>query len=161
MFSQPRWSTLEKYSYSWKDDRISSYFFLVLFFFLKIDLVIYFIYVSTLTLSSDTPEVGIISHYRWLWAIMWLLGTELRTSGRPVSALINWAISPASLVPILLHINKLCPSNLKAEESGSRWDWSTQPILGCQVYIRRPGNKTTATKQTRSIFISVTKIVWI
>jgi hypothetical protein len=47
-------------------------------------------------LSSDTPEDGIGSHYKWLWATMWLLGIELRTSGRAVrfSALNHWAISP-------------------------------------------------------------------
>jgi len=33
------------------------------FFFLRF---IYFMYVSTLELSSDTPEEGIRSHYRWL-----------------------------------------------------------------------------------------------
>jgi len=33
--------------------------------------------------------------YRWLWITMWLLGFELRTSGRSVSALNQWAISPA------------------------------------------------------------------
>jgi len=32
------------------------------FFFLKI----YLLYISTLLLSSDTPEEGIRSHYRWL-----------------------------------------------------------------------------------------------
>jgi hypothetical protein len=42
---------------------------------------------STLLLSSGTPEEGTRSHYRWLWATMWLLGVELRTSGRAVSAL--------------------------------------------------------------------------
>jgi hypothetical protein len=51
--------------------------------------------ISTLLLSSDTPEEGIRSHYRWLWATMWLLGIELRTSARAVSALNRWAISPA------------------------------------------------------------------
>jgi len=55
----------------------------------------YFIYVSTLSLSSDTPEEGIRFCYRWLWSTMWLLGFELRTSGRAVSALNHWAISPA------------------------------------------------------------------
>ena len=40
-------------------------------------------YMSTMLLSSDTPEGGIESHYRWLW----LLEIELRTSGRAVSAL--------------------------------------------------------------------------
>jgi len=53
-------------------------------------------YRSTLLLSSDTPEEGIRSHYRWLWATMSLLGFELRTSGRADSALNCWAISPAS-----------------------------------------------------------------
>ena len=31
-------------------------------------------YVDTLLLSVDTPEKDIESHYRWLWAIMWLAG---------------------------------------------------------------------------------------
>jgi len=48
---------------------------------------IYFMYVGALSLSADTPEEGIGSHYRWLRATMWLLGIELRTSGRAVSAL--------------------------------------------------------------------------
>jgi hypothetical protein len=51
---------------------------------------------STLSLSSDMPEEDSRSHYRWLWATMWLLGIEFRTSGRAVSALNHWAISPAS-----------------------------------------------------------------
>ena len=34
-------------------------------------------------------------HYRWLWATMWLLGIELRTSRRAVSALNLWAIALA------------------------------------------------------------------
>jgi hypothetical protein len=34
-------------------------------FFFK-DLFIYFMYMSTPLLFSDTPEEGIISHYRWL-----------------------------------------------------------------------------------------------
>ena len=60
------------------------------------ELFIYCMYVSTLELSSDTPEEGIIRpHYRWLWATMWLLGLELRASGRAVSPLNCWAISPA------------------------------------------------------------------
>jgi len=41
------------------------------------------------------------SHYRWLWAAMWLLGIELRTSGRAASALNHWAISPAPLTCFL------------------------------------------------------------
>ena len=45
-------------------------------------LFIYFMYVSTQSLSSDTSEEGIGSHYRCLWATTWLLGIELRTTGR-------------------------------------------------------------------------------
>ena len=33
------------------------------------------------------PEEGVRSHYRWLYATMWLLGIEVRTSGKAVSAL--------------------------------------------------------------------------
>jgi len=44
----------------------------------------------------QTPEEDSGSHYRWLWATMWLLGIELRTSGRGVSALNRWAISLSS-----------------------------------------------------------------
>jgi hypothetical protein len=53
---------------------------------------------GTLSLSSDTLEKGIGSHYRWLWDTMWVLGIELRTSGRAVSALNYWAISAAPLL---------------------------------------------------------------
>jgi hypothetical protein len=49
----------------------------------------------TRSLSSDTPEEGTESHYRWMRATMWLLGFELKTSGRAVSAVNHWAISPA------------------------------------------------------------------
>ena len=53
-------------------------------------------FMNTLPLSSDTPEEGIGSHYRRLWATMWLLGIDgLRTSGRVVSALNYRGISPA------------------------------------------------------------------
>jgi len=32
-------------------------------------------YMSTLSLSSDTAEEGIGSHYRWLWATVWDLNS--------------------------------------------------------------------------------------
>jgi hypothetical protein len=44
-------------------------------------------YMSTPLLSSDTPEEGIRSHYKWLRATVWLLGFELRTSRKAVGAL--------------------------------------------------------------------------
>jgi hypothetical protein len=56
--------------------------FPTLSFFLK-DF-IYLLYISTLSLSSDTPEEGVRFCYGWLWATMWLLGFELRTFGRAV-----------------------------------------------------------------------------
>ena len=61
---------------------------------------IHFMYVSTLWLLSDTPEEGIRSCYRWLWATMWMLGIELRISGRGASALNHWA----SLQPWFLDV---------------------------------------------------------
>ena len=75
-----------------------------LHFFLRF---IYFLYMSTLSLSSVTPEEGIGSHYRWLWATMWLLRIELRTSGRAASALNCWAISPAPPPSFLILVNNL------------------------------------------------------
>ena len=68
------------------------FFFQKIFYFYSF---IYLLFMCTLLLSSDTPEGCIRSHYRWLWATMWLLGSDLRTSGRVVSALNHWAISPA------------------------------------------------------------------
>ena len=58
-------------------------------------------YVSTLSLFSDTTEEGNRSHYRWLCSTMWLLGIKLRTSGRTVSALNHLAISPVPHTDIL------------------------------------------------------------
>jgi hypothetical protein len=55
-------------------------------------------YMGTLPLSSGTPEEGIGSHYRWLWATMWLLGIELRTSGKAGVLL----TTEPSLQPLLL-----------------------------------------------------------
>jgi hypothetical protein len=54
----------------------------------KKDLFTYFMYMSTTLLPSERPEEGIrflqmvVSHHT-----MWLLGLELRTSGRGVGAL--------------------------------------------------------------------------
>ena len=54
-------------------------------------------YVSILSLLLDTPEEGIRSHYRWLWAILWLLEIELRISGRTASVLNHWTMSSVLL----------------------------------------------------------------
>jgi hypothetical protein len=54
-----------------------------------------------MTLSTCSPEEDIRSHYRWLWATMWLLKIELRTSDRAASALNHWAISPAQTANVV------------------------------------------------------------
>ena len=41
----------------------------------------------SVALFRELIKEDIESHYRWFEATMWLLGTELRTSGRAVSAL--------------------------------------------------------------------------
>ena len=58
-------------------------------------LLIFFIWVHCSCLQTHTSRVCIRSHYRWLWSTMWLLGIELRTYVRAVSALNLWVISPA------------------------------------------------------------------
>ena len=55
---------------------------------------IYFMYECSVCMYTCMPEEGIRSHYRWLWSTMWLLGIELRTYVRAVSALNLWVISP-------------------------------------------------------------------
>jgi hypothetical protein len=77
-------------------------------------LFIYFMYVSALSLSSDTSEEGVRSHYRWLWATMWLLGIELRTSWRTVSALKSHLSSPH--LEAFLILSSLC---IWAQSSGN------------------------------------------
>ena len=65
-------------------------------FFLKRFIYLFNVYGYTVAVFRYTRK-GIGSHYRWLWAAMWLLGIELRTSGRTLSALAWWAIFPAPL----------------------------------------------------------------
>ena len=49
---------------------------------------------SILSVCMHTEE-GTRPQYRWLWTTTWLLGLELRTSGRARSATNHWAVSPA------------------------------------------------------------------
>jgi len=65
-----------------------------IFFFLQRFILCIWAHWYTVAVFRHTRD-GIRSHYRWLWATMWLLGFELRTSGRAVGALNRWAISPA------------------------------------------------------------------
>ena len=78
---------------AWADSKASS--FLCLVFFFKI----YLLCIQCFFCIYACIEEGAKSHYRWLWATMWLLGIELRTSGRAGCALNHWAIS---LAPSLL-----------------------------------------------------------
>jgi hypothetical protein len=69
--------------------------------FIFLDSFIYFMYMNTLSRSSDTPEKGIRYHYRSLWPTMWLLGIELSNSRRVVIGLNCWAIT----LGWILHFN--------------------------------------------------------
>jgi hypothetical protein len=96
--TQKVWLTqkVPKYPDSGGTKTILFFFFLV---FQMIDwligLFIYLLYEYTAAIFKHTLEECIGSHYRWSWATMWLLGFELRTSRRAVSALTHWAILPA------------------------------------------------------------------
>ena len=48
---------------------------------------------GTACIYARPIEEGMGPHYRWLWATLWLLRIELRTSGRAVSVLNLWSIS--------------------------------------------------------------------
>lgn len=51
---------------------------------------------------TTMPEENDRSPYRWLWAIMWLVGIELRTSGRALSTLNHRLISLALSYQLLV-----------------------------------------------------------
>jgi hypothetical protein len=57
------------------------------FSLLKQKLFHFYVNMCSTCICTCMPEKGTGSHYRWLSATMWLLGIELRTSGRLVSAL--------------------------------------------------------------------------
>ena len=69
---------------------ITSFSFFIIYFYL---MCIVF-YLHTCLWGCQLPWSW---SYRQLWTTMWLLGIELRTSGRAASALNRWAISPAPL----------------------------------------------------------------
>ena len=67
-------------------------------FFLK-KIYLFYVYECSICMYTCVPEEGIRSHYRWLWASMWLSEIELRTFQR---ALNYWAISPALKITSLI-----------------------------------------------------------
>jgi hypothetical protein len=90
---------------------------------------IYLLYVSTLLLSSDTPEEGVRSRYGWLWATMWLLGFELRTFGRavgcsyPLSHLTSPQVTFISRIKLVRALAKTMPLGLERWLSGYEHLW--------------------------------------
>jgi len=100
--------------------------------------------VNTLQQSLDTPEENIGSHYRWLWATMWLLGIELRTSGRAVSALNHWAISPAFWKLLILALRR---QRQGVYESKANLVYRVSSRTAREGYIVRPCLKTDKNKQ--------------
>jgi hypothetical protein len=86
---------------------------------------------STLKLSSDRPEKGIGSNYRWL------LGIELRTSGRAAGAFNRWAISPAPVHSFYSNKKRavrLDMQTLYAPVQGNarakKWEWVGRGVGG-------------------------------
>ena len=94
------------------------------FFFLKI----YLLCIQcSVCLYACWPEEGTRSHYRWLWATMWPLGTELWTSRRAIRAPNLWDISPAParqllkagyaiFSPLFLHTNFTRPVHVSSNK---------------------------------------------
>ena len=76
--------------------------------FLFVSFCLLFVFECSNWMDTCMPEEGIRSRYRWLWATIWVLGIELRTSGRAASALNRWAISPAPLFLIFFKTGFLC-----------------------------------------------------
>jgi hypothetical protein len=105
-------------------------------------------YMCILSISSDTPEEGIRSHYGWLWANMWLLGIELRTSGREVSALNRWGISPAPNWEFYIFIWKQLARRLTSRQLGWR---SYSPCPQWHTYSNKATPPNSATPWAKHI----------
>jgi hypothetical protein len=108
---------------SWLFDcwRITQPLFSKFFFFFKIYLLHVCEYIVTVFRHTSDP------YYRWLWATMWLLGIELRTSGRAVSALNHWDISPAPVQFILIVRNNV-PNRTRDAASLDRLEESLEVL---------------------------------
>jgi hypothetical protein len=78
----------------------SSFLFIYLFIYLLYG------YECSSCMSTYIPVESTRSHFRWLWATMWLLGIEVKTSGRVVSALKYWDTTPVYLDPSLCDPNR-------------------------------------------------------
>ena len=101
-------------------------------------------YLCSICMYICMPEEDMRSHYRWLWATMWLLGIELRIFRRENSALHHWAISPATVFWIRMkHIHNILRyyfgSNLLISEVGVLVGSSTPSAKTLLVNHPAPG----------------------
>ena len=78
---------------------------------------------------TQTPEEGIRSHYRWLWATLLKLGIELRMSGGAASSLSGWTISPAPLCCFLLGYLVPVTDEKVAKTLGYHSLWSLKSLM--------------------------------
>ena len=115
--------------------------------------VVCLIYECSVWMFTCTPEESIRSLYSWSWNIMWLLGNDLRTSGRTVSTLNPWA-SPrvffiTQLVPMSLDVIYLFVCFLRQVFSVQLWvawnslcrpDWFWTQTSTC-LYLPSAGTK--------------------
>jgi hypothetical protein len=92
-------------------------------FFLPLKMYLFYIFEYTANVFRQTRR-GIGSHYRWLWTTMWLLGIELRTSGRTVRTHNHWAMiqPPGGISFASFSLFLMCSGILP-------WKW--EPALRC------------------------------
>jgi hypothetical protein len=96
---------------------------------------------STLSLSSDTPAEGIRSHYKWLWATMWLLGIELRKSSQVLlTSLLPWFyLLYVMCIYLNVYMSRMCMQCPWRPEGGVRpWSWSYRVLKATQCGCWKP-----------------------
>ena len=101
---------------------------------------IYLFYLYEFINVSIFGQDSIRSHYRWLWATIWLWGVELKTSGRAVGTLNHWAISP-SLTELFLFLFFLTFSTQKKNKSSISHallepQWGSSDPYNCERMFR-------------------------
>ena len=78
---------------------------------------------------SDTLKRQSNLIYRWLWATMWLLGFELRTSRKAISVLNYWAISPPRYIVFLCDVFYLSVENRNnSQHYSTKWNHNIFPL---------------------------------
>ena len=91
----------------------------------------YILYMNVLSLSPDTPEEGIWSHYRWLWASpcgCWELNSG-PLEEQSVLLTIEPSLQPLSLIHLLTMYTEFC---LHAYTVKSHYIDGCEPPCGCQ-----------------------------